>query len=803
MWEKIVLNLVSNAFKYTLAGEIEVTLACSGREVELSVRDTGTGVPPEHLPRLFERFHRIEGARGRTHEGTGIGLALVHELVHLHGGRVTAASEVDRGSTFTVALPLGSAHLPQDRVFHSASRPQTAARSNAFVEEALQWVPRDAEAADRAATPSAPWDAGQSDAGIARILLADDNADMRDYVRRLLEPRWQLETVGNGLAALDAIRRSRPDLVITDVMMPEMDGFAFLRAVRGDADLRELPVMMLSARAGEEATLEALESGADDYLVKPFSARELVTRVEAALMRSRIRAVEEENRRRLETVFKQAPVAVALLRGPDFVFEIANPEYRKLAGNRPLVGKPFLEALPELTGQGIFELLDGVRRSGQPSVGRSQRILINARGTRGPDEHFYDFVYQPIVDPSGATEAIAAVIYDVTALTRARREAEIASRAKDEFLAMLGHELRNPLAPIRTALQLMRLRGIDGADRERQVIERQVNHLVGLVDDLLDVSRITRGKVQLQRQPLEVADVVAKAIETASPLLEQKGHTLEIDVARTGLLVDADPERLAQVLANLLTNAAKYTEARGQVFVSAAVDGEDIVIRVRDTGIGIAPDMLPRVFDLFVQERQALDRAQGGLGLGLAIVRSLTQLHGGRVEAHSDGQGQGSEFVLRLPRLVTAAAPARPDGPVPDSLEVRTPAHSRRVLIVDDNEDAATMLREVLVACGHAVRSAHDGPSALRAAEEFLPEIALVDIGLPVMDGYELARRFTAHSTLNATRLIALTGYGQEQDRRRSEAAGFVAHLVKPVALTQLRRLVESAETPQADPPAA
>src|SRR5688572_22150438 len=305
---------------------------------------------------------------------------------------------------------------------------------------------------------------------------------------------------------------------------------------------------------------------------------------------------------------------------------------------------------------------------------------------------------------------------------------------------MLGHELRNPRAPILTALQLQRMRGVDGADRERQIIERQVKHLVGLVEDLLDVSRITRGKIQLRRAPVEIAEVVAKAVETASPLLEQKGHVLKLDVPRHGLTVDGDANRLAQAVANLLNNAAKYTEKPGQITVSAVVDGGEVILRVRDTGMGIAPEMLPRIFDLFVQEGQALDRSQGGLGLGLAIVRSLVHLHGGRVTAHSDGQGFGAEFVVHLPHVAAdvAADPLESDA----STATAPAAAAMRVLVVDDNEDGAAMLGELLRMHGYEVRTAHDGPSALELAEAFTPDLALLDIGLPVMDGCEVARRF-------------------------------------------------------------
>jgi signal transduction histidine kinase/CheY-like chemotaxis protein len=465
---------------------------------------------------------------------------------------------------------------------------------------------------------------------------------------------------------------------------------------------------------------------------------------------------------------------------------VANRPYLELVADRAILGKPIREARPELEGQGVFELLDQVYESGDRYIGRTYRTMLR----RGPEQElrecFFDFVYQPTFDSHERVDGVAVVAFEVTELANARHAAEEASRAKDEFLAMLGHELRNPLAPILTALQLLRLRGVQAGERERTIIERQVRHLVGLVDDLLDISRITRGKIRLNCVPTQLSDAVAKGIELASPLLEQHQHDLEVDVPVQGLGVLADPDRLAQVVSNLLSNAAKYTPPGGHIRVSATREGDEVMIRVRDTGMGIDPAILPRVFDLFTQDQQAIDRAQGGLGLGLAIVRSLVSLHGGSVSAHSDGRGRGSEFVVRLPHL-TVAMDSSHQGTA--TVPPQEPS-GVRVLIVDDNEDAALLLSEALTQAGHRTEIAHDGPAALQVAPRFRPDVALLDIGLPVMDGFELARQIRAQPELASTRLIAVTGYGQEHDRRRTQAAGFDAHLVKPVDVDQLSDLV-------------
>ncbi|MDQ3032547.1 MAG: PAS domain S-box protein [Myxococcota bacterium] len=359
-------------------------------------------------------------------------------------------------------------------------------------------------------------------------------------------------------------------------------------------------------------------------------------------------------------------------------------------------------------------------------------------------------------------------------------QAEEASRAKDEFLAMLGHELRNPLSPIRTALELMRMREPEVFARERAIVERQVSHMVRLVDDLLDVSRIARGRIELRRGPVDLADVVADAIEAASALLERQQHAMHVKVPR-GLILDADRDRLRQVLSNLLTNAAKYTDAGGAIEVLAERRGDEVSVRVIDDGRGIDPELLPRVFELFAQGRRAFDRSEGGLGLGLAIARSVVELHGGRIEARSDGAGLGSTFELHLP----LAAPARPSAPSP-SISTR-PTSERagaRVLVVDDNSDAAEMLADALEIRGYATDVAHDGPSALAMVDENDFDAALLDLGLPVMDGFELARKLRERR--GPPVLIAVTGYGQPSDRASSRAAGFDEHVVKPVALDEI-----------------
>ena len=786
MWEKIVLNLLSNALKFTFAGAIRLELRQRHDAVELIVADTGIGIPGEELPRIFDRFHRVEGARSRSHEGTGIGLALTHELVRLHGGTISAESQANQGTRFIVRVPMGIAHLPQDRIQTtpiSAPIPTTAA---SFVDEATRWLPETALRGEPA----------HNQGSKERILVVDDNADMRDYLCQLLR-QWDVTTASDGISALEEARAITPNLIVTDVMMPRLDGFGLLHELRRDPRTDAIPVLMLSARAGEEARVSGLDAGADDYIIKPFGARELIARVTSLLNMARARREAELQKEHLRSLFMQAPTPIVILRGPEHVVEFVNPMTCKVWGRSEaeVLQKPLLDALPELRDQRFGPLLDEVFRTGVPCAGKEAPAKLDRRGDGTPETVYFNFVYAPLRGLDGQIEGVLVLAFDVTDEVTAREEmnalraaAESANRTKDQFLAMLGHELRNPLAPILTALQLMSIRGDATGVKERTVIDRQVRHLVRLVDDLLDVSRIARGKVELRRKTVDLADIVSSAVEATSPVLEERDHHLEVAVPR-GLLVSGDVTRLTQVVVNVVSNAAKYTERRGHIRIEARHGGTHVEIRVKDSGIGIAPEMLSRVFDMFTQERQALDRSQGGLGLGLTIAKSLVELHGGTIDARSPGAGEGSEFIIRLPAAATGMDVA--SGISDSDGSIRAGANGRRILVVDDNVDAARMMADALQAVGHETRVAFDGPAALDVAIDFQPDVALLDLGLPLMDGYELAGLFLASQADRRPLLVAVTGYGQVSDQERSRAAGFDAHVVKPVEMPHLINLLD------------
>lgn len=530
----------------------------------------------------------------------------------------------------------------------------------------------------------------------------------------------------------------------------------------------------------------------------------------------RIRALAESERNNL---LLQAPVGTALLTGPQHVFQLANRLYCQLVGRKEseLVGKTYSQAFPELVGTALPGILDEVYQTGGPFVANEYEVPLDRRGDGTIELCFIKFSLEPLRDVGGEVYGMMAIAVDITDQVRARQviekahnerakllaDLEAASRAKDEFLAMLGHELRNPLSPIVTALALMKLRAGNQVGREQQIIERQVDHLIRLVDDLLDVSKITRGKVILKKESVALADVLAKAVEMASFLFEQRSHQLLIDGPGEGMRWEGDPVRLAQVVANLLTNAARYTSVGGCIRLAALREGDEIVISVKDNGMGIPAEMLPRIFDLFVQGKRSSDRAEGGLGLGLTLVKTLVALHGGTVQARSEGLGRGSEFIVRLPAGTTDS----PSGSeLPAVLPPPPPSrHLRRVLVVDDNADAAELLGEALVVMGHEVRVANDPLTALALVEQFRPAVAVLDIGLPVMDGYELAGRIREKPEAAGCRLIAVTGYGQDHDRARSEEAGFETHLVKPINVEHLIQLIATPTSPpvEAGPPSS
>jgi len=492
-----------------------------------------------------------------------------------------------------------------------------------------------------------------------------------------------------------------------------------------------------------------------------------------------------ESEQRLRTILDRA-AAVVFLKDRNGRYTYVNQEVLRLSGLRPdqLIGKTEYEVFPYEVAESMHANDLRVWQSGMPLT--TEEALPNPDGA-----HHYIATKFLLSDSAGKPYLLCGIMTDITRQKRTEEALRIADRRKDIFLATLAHELRNPLAPIRHAVTLLKMPNLSArdADRARNIIDRQSQHMGRLLDDLLDVSRITRGSLELRKRTLDIASVIDSAVESVRPLMEGKRHTVVVEIAETPLYVEGDAVRLSQVIANLLTNAGKYTEPGGRIDVRVQSQGGEVVVRVIDNGIGIARDVLPHIFEMFAQGKSELQHAEGGLGIGLALVRGLLELHGGTIEARSAGPGRGSEFIVRLP----AKSPAMStDAPEPQA--VSPSRHDgRKVLIADDNRDAADSLGLLLEGSGHHIRKAYDGRAALEAAEHFQPEVALLDIGMPGLDGYEVAQRIRSQPWGRKITLVALTGWGQTQDRERAMAAGFDYHVTKPVEPERLATLLESA----------
>ena len=527
---------------------------------------------------------------------------------------------------------------------------------------------------------------------------------------------------------------------------------------------------------------------------------ELVARqVAAGVQRAKVAREAERQRNYLSELFARAPAGIAVVTGPQHVFEMVNPTYDQFTGLRDVVGKPLVEALPELRDQVFPSMLDRVYRTGEPEIGNE----MLARLRRGPDgeieDAFFNFIYQPLRDELGLTTGIMMFAYEVTEQVNARRRVEHLAdelraehRRKDDFLAMLAHELRNPLAPISAAAEVLRLGHADDPRLRRtsEIVTRQVRHMAMLIDDLLDASRVTRGLVTVERRLEDLREVVAAAVEQVTPQVESRRHRLLVTAGEAPVRVSGDRKRLVQTLTNLLDNATKYTPDGGRIELALTHDEIEATLLVRDNGIGVPPELRERIFDLFVQGQRSPDRAQGGLGIGLALARRLVELHGGSLACTSVVAGQGSEFRIRLP---LAEAPVAAND---DDAEAIAPAPAVAaklcILVVDDNEDAAHMLAMLLEDDGHEVMTESDPVVALERAQATRPDVCLLDIGLPRMDGHELARRLRATPEGRAATLIALTGYGGAADREKAAQAGFDHYMVKPPNPEALGRLLQS-----------
>jgi PAS domain S-box-containing protein len=519
-------------------------------------------------------------------------------------------------------------------------------------------------------------------------------------------------------------------------------------------------------------------------------ARDVTARKFAEADRERLLEQHQRQRDFLERLLELSPVAIAVVQGAELRFTMLNAAYRRIVGlsGSPEVGRTYEEVFPEASARGAAETLRHVMSAGEAWKLRDFSTPMGSRA-----ETWWEGECVALENDTGARDAVLIVTWDITdrkAADRARRQGEEAlleaDRQKDEFLATLAHELRNPLAPICTGLSILRMQ-----QDETPVIammDRQLGHMVRLVDDLLDVSRVSSGKIALKMERVDLRTIVESAVETSRPLMEAARHELEIHPTEHPISLLADGTRLAQVLSNLLNNAAKYTPPGGRIELAVEASENAIVFRVKDNGVGISRELMPRLFDMFAQGRGTLDHAQGGLGIGLSLAKKLVALHGGTITAHSPGPRKGSTFVVELPRS--------PERPAKADLSTKLRASSvssstgRRILVVDDNQDAAQSLAMLLGLAGHTTHVVNDGPSVLEAVERFHPEVIFLDIGLPGMSGHEVARQLRRRRTLRHLVLVAVTGWGSAEDRQNSRKAGCDFHLTKPVAPNAVHELL-------------
>ncbi len=616
------------------------------------------------------------------------------------------------------------------------------------------------------------------------VLIIDDDEAKRHAISKILRKAGFLTR--EGMTGADAFRLAaeKPALIILDVKLPDVSGFEVCRRIKEDPATSAIPVLHISTTFVDiEDRIHGLEGGADGYLTDVLEPLELVATVKALLRARTAEEAAQISTKQWQVTFDAINDGVILLD----------------RGGRAVQVNSAIEAMlgtswNEFSGQDIHELFSIEHN---PKTSPFLRMLETGQReavelTLG--ERWLRVTVDPIRDASGDLKGGLCIASDITErrrleeeLRRRADELAVADRRKDEFLAMLAHELRNPLAPIANALEAIRLarHNATATDEALNIARRQIVHMARLLDDLLDVSRFTRGQVRLQKVPLELNTILHQAVETSRPLIEGSGHELVTSYPSESIWVEGDPTRLAQIVANLLNNAAKYTDRGGKIVLAAERQDHEAVVRVLDNGIGLSAEMLPRVFDLFAQADRSLDRSQGGLGIGLTLVRSLTELHDGTVSARSRGPGQGSEFIVRLPAITR-------DHSSPGSTEHASPdddshAPSLRVLVVDDSQDAARSLARVFTLWGYEVRVVHDGQSAIEAASAEAFDVIFLDIGLPGIDGYQAAERLRDKFGSERPVLVAMTGYGQAEDLARSRSVGFDEHFVKPVNLDRLR----------------
>src|SRR5579872_760362 len=715
MWEKIVLNLLSNAFKFTFSGQIAVTLRAIDNAIELAVSDTGIGIPAEELPHLFKRFHQVKGTRTRTHEGSGIGLALVNELVHFHAGTVRVDSVVDEGTTFTVSIPLGLAHLPSERIRETPQSDTTPVIQFAspYIEEAARWLPSDANAQDTGETGvTGPETSPYSEIGKpahtsnTRILLADDNADMRDYVKRLLSKYWLVDAVADGNAALAAIQKQKPDLVLSDVMMPGLDGFQLLKALRTNPETSDIPIVLLSARAGEESAVEGLEAGADDYLIKPFSARELLARVDTHLriakMRQQTTDDEREHAAKLQKLAQASLVIMSTNSLEERLLLITDQARAVIGAHQAITTRTVNGQRQDINAVSLSEKYAHWRDYDTPPDGSgiysvvcetnkpmrmTQKELEQHPAWRGfgkEAEHhppLRGWLAVPLIGRNGQnlgviqlsdkykgefTEEDEAILVQFAQMASVAIEnaelyhsAQSAIRGRDEMLSLVTHDLKNPVSTIKGYAQLLKRQIMKGSELDTgqlvdglTKIDATSTKMVTLINELLNLARLQTGQpLELDLEPTDLIELVHRTTTAYQQTTEK--HTLRVETSEQEIIGEWDTAQLERVLGNLLSNAIKYSPDSTEIIINVAIEpgengnGRSAAIAVHDSGIGIPAADIPHIFEQFRRASNTTGQFSG-TGIGLASAHQIVEQHGGTLTVESK-EGVGSVFTVRLP----------------------------------------------------------------------------------------------------------------------------------------------------------
>lgn len=831
-WEKIIFNLLSNALKFTHEGSIKVTLKRLEECVEVRVIDTGIGIPKQELPHMFERFHRIENVHGRSQEGTGIGLALTKDLVKLHCGNIQVESEEGKGSVFTVSIPLGKAHLPSDRINEEIiSEDKTGRLSVPFVEEAFSWLPTESkEDAQEKPTESTTLQTLTHPTVRETVLLADDNSDMREYVRQLLSDHWEVYAVADGEAALQAAREIAPDLILSDVMMPKMDGFQLTQELRNDPRTALIPIVLLSARAGEESSREGLQQGADDYIVKPFTANVLIDRVKAHMELGRLRiqldkAVKERTHELQETIAELEKTASALRKSEE--------SYRILTSISPAgifhcdkEGEVFFMNGKASTMLGLtLEDAQGEKWTTSLHPEDKERVYTAWKNFIGrKTDHFKEeyrflrpdgsiiWVVGEVVSEKDDKDQVKSYVGTLTDISEAKelekkrlrasqqveehqrmlaKKAEEANEAKSAFLAHMSHEIRTPLTGVLGLLELIQEESMSEEGRDYLKTARTSGmSLMGILNNILDISKIESHQIELEKISVNPITIAQELIQLYSPEAKKQDTNLTLNITpEVPPLLIGDPVRLRQILSNLISNAVKFTKNGS---ISVTLTGQECpgnnIFNLRgaviDTGIGIKPEMLSRLFQPFMQADKSIMRQFGGSGLGLHITKSLCEIMGGEIKATSQvGVGSTFQFTVKmeLPKKQALVLKKYPEQS--GDLKKFSDLH---ILIAEDNPVCWKVLKTILEWEGCSLTVVENGLKAVEETKRKSYDLILMNGEMPVMGGLEATRKIRQMFNRQTLPIIGVTAHDLDQ-QARFLASGMNGFLTKPVKRNTLK----------------